>query len=313
MNAHARFATGWRGARLIAVPALTVAWFLGFLLGARNDLLVWLYYIPAPVTALLGAAWCLACARRVRRLLYIGTLLLTLLATAKVLVGDMRWHATRPTPPGALRVVHWNVAYARFGREPVLKRIDRHQPDLVFLSECRYTDKLSNEVRNVLGFAHTFQDQGMAIACRYPFAPQGTIPLTSARAWWARISMTTGPLDVVIVDLVSHPYLNREEPLNGLAAWIAQHDSAIPLLIAGDFNTPRDARAFRPLRAQLQHAYETAGHGWPYSWPLPVPVYSLDHVWFSDRLRVTNYRLHASRLSDHLRQVMDVEILPLPH
>ena len=313
MTLWARFNAAWKLGGHLSAPILGLAWLVGFILGARNDVLIWFYYLPAPAVALYIACWLLIHRRHARTAGFVLTLLLGLLATGKMLVQDLRWHRPVAPPPGALRVVHWNVAYARFGRQPTLKRIERHQPDLVFLSECRYSDQLSNDVRNALGFAHTFQDQGMAITCRYPFEPQGTIPLISARAWWARVTTPQGPLDVVIVDLISHPYLNRQEPLDGLAAWVARHDPAIPLLIAGDFNTPRDARAFRPLRAHLQHAYETAGRGWPYSWPLPIPVYSLDHVWFSDGLRIANYRLHASHLSDHLRQVMDVEILTHPH
>ena len=292
-----------------AIPALLVAWLAGFILGARNDLLIWLYYIPALAAALLGSLWCWFARRIAPRWLWVVAAALTLLAAGKMLVGDFRWH--RPVAPGpeAMRVVHWNVAYAWRGRDGVFKRVATHRPDLVCLSELRHTPSLSNEVRNALGFEHTFQDQGMAVLSRYPFTPQGTIPLPSARAWWARIDTPQGPLDVAVVDLISHPHLNREQPLDALAAWVARHDDAIPLLIMGDFNTPRDARAFRPLRVHLQHAYETSGRGWPYSWPLPLPLYSLDHTWYSPGLRITGYRLQAARISDHLRQVMDVELV----
>lgn len=295
--------------RLVAcgvVPALAAAWGLGQLLGDRPDKWTLLFFIPAPLVAFAGLAWCWTMRPRVPRGLWWPALLLSLWALGAFL-SDFRWHPPASPRGPALRVVHWNIAHVRFGLERVLDELAPGQPDLVLLSECRHVTNLADLARARLGLPHAFHDQGMAMLSRHPFTPRGTITLNSARAWWARVETPAGALDLVVADLVSHPFLNRREPLNALAAWVAARTSTAPLLLAGDFNTPRDARSFRPLRAHLRHAYGTAGRGWPYSWPLPVPLYSIDHTWFSPGLIVRNYRLQPSRLSDHLRQVMDVE------
>jgi endonuclease/exonuclease/phosphatase family metal-dependent hydrolase len=123
-----------------------------------------------------------------------------------------------------------------------------------------------------------------------------------------RVSTPKGPLDVVAIDLVSHPTLARLAPITELSDWIAKRPVPIPLLVLGDFNTPRDATSFEPLRRRLRHAYEIAGRGWPYSWPVPLCVYSIDHAWVTPSVRVLTYTMKMSMLSDHRRQVMDVDL-----
>lgn len=312
MAGPSRRTGAWRLVARSLVPALTVAWGLGQLLGDRPDRWTLLFFIPALLVAVTGLAWCWVMRLRVPRGLWWPNLLLALWALAHF-GADLRWHPRATSDPPNLRVVHWNIAHVHFGLQRVLDELAPGQPDLVLLSECRHATNLADLARARLGLPYTFHDQGMAVLSRYPFTPQGTIKLTSARAWWSRVETPAGALDLAVVDLVSHPFLNRREPLDALAAWVANRTSPAPLLIAGDFNTPRDARSFRPLRAYLQHAYETAGRGWPYSWPLPVPLYSIDHTWYGPGLTVRNYRLEASPWSDHLRQVMDVEILPVSH
>jgi vancomycin resistance protein VanJ len=300
----------WWHAHALGVPLLLMAWAAGRVLGYRTDRWVLLFFLPSMLVALVGLYGFWHTRRRVARLQSGLTLLLSILAAADF-VRDVRWHAATPASPNALRVAHWNIAYARAGLPRTLEQLAEFRPDVVFLSECRYRDDLAEVARTTLGLDHAFHDQGMAILSRYPFTPQGTVSLNrSARCWWARLVTPMGTVDLVTVDLVSHPFLNRNDPLRALADWVARRDPTVPLLMAGDFNTPRNASAFQPLRAHLQNGYEIAGRGWPYSWPLPLPLYSLDHLWISPGLHIQNYRLRASFRSDHLRQLAEVEIRP---
>jgi hypothetical protein len=57
VNLRARFCAVWKLGGRLSAPALGFAWLLGFLLGARNDVLIWFYYLPAPAVALFIAAW----------------------------------------------------------------------------------------------------------------------------------------------------------------------------------------------------------------------------------------------------------------
>lgn len=299
----------WWHAHSLGIPLLLVAWAAGRILGYRTDRWVLLFFLPSLLVAFLGAYGFWHTRRRVPRAQSALTLLLTLLAIADF-ARDLRWHPVTPPSPNALRVIHWNIAHARAGLPRTLEHLAEFRPDLVLLSECRHRDDLAEVARATLGLEHVFHDQGMAVLSRHPFTPRGTITLNdSARCWQARLETPRGLLDLVLVDLVSHPFLNRNKPLHTLADWVAQRDTRIPLLIAGDFNTPRTASAFQPLRAHLLHGYEVAGRGWPYTWPLPIPVFSLDHLWVSTGLQIANYRLVASTRSDHLRQLAEIEIL----
>lgn len=292
--------------RRLLFPVLGAAWLFGWLVRDVNAWTLWPFFIPAPLIAGWGLLSLILRGRRVGRARRTMTAGLTALALLKIAVFDTRWGAGPPPPEGALRVVHWNVAHAPFGYVPLLKTLAADRPDLVILVETKVSQDIPFFAQRELGLPHAFQDQGMVILSRFPFEPKGTLPVANARAWWAQVETPHGPLRVVTVDIHSHPTLNRRQAAEPLAAWVDTHAHDAPLLVVGDFNTPRDARALQPLRTHLRHAYETAGRGWPYTWPLPVPMYSIDHAWISDHLSAHDYRLRKSSLSDHLRQVFQL-------
>lgn len=295
--------------RRALLPMLGAVWLAGWIVGEREAPWLWLYFIPAPVILVCGLIDLFVSRHDLRRWRTLPVLILTALAAWKTAGFDSRWHPRRVSSPDhAIRVVHWNIARAPFGYFSMFNQLRKDRPDLVILSESAPGDFWPNRRHSMLDLPFSFCDQGMAVLSRFAIEPQGTIPLPNARAWWARIALPDGPLDLVMCDLLSHPTLNRRAALEPLARWVGQHDSTIPLLVVGDFNTPRDARSFEPLRAHLRHAYEIAGRGWPYTWPLPFPVYSLDHAWVSGDITVHRYRLRTAPISDHRRQVLTISI-----
>lgn len=293
---------------LLPVPLLGLGWLLGWLLRDRADGIIWLYFIPAPAVVALGVLWFLFTKRSVHRVLRFLVAMTSLAALAKMGLVDFAWHPDRPAPEGSLRIVHWNAAHTVFGFKPVLQAVKDDRADIVLLSESRESPDLAYFAERELGLPYAHQDQGMALLSRFPVAAGDVLPVANGRAWHARVQTPSGPLDVMAVDLISHPLLDRRLPIDAVAAWAAARDSSVPLLIAGDFNTPRDARVFRVLRADFRHAYEIAGRGWPYTWPLPVPVYAIDHLWVSPGIAVHRYRLRAAKLSDHRRQILDLSL-----
>lgn len=293
---------------LLPAPALGLAWLAGCIIRDRENVLVWLYFVPAPAVVLLCLLWFVFTKREVSRALRITVLALGALATCKILLLDCAWRGPAPAARPTIRAVHWNAAHAPFGFKPILRALQPDRPDLLLVSECSRRPDLDVFAARELHLPHFFEDQGMALASRYPLEVLGTVALTNGRAWTARIQTPSGPLDLAAIDLISHPTLNRRIPLESFGAWLDRRTNATPLLVLGDFNTPRDARAFRPLRRHLRHAYELAGRGWPYTWPLPVPVYAIDHAWVSRDITVHRYELEASPLSDHRRQVLDIAL-----
>lgn len=298
-----------RFARRGAFPLFGALWLAGWIVGERRPPWLWLYFIPAPVVLIGGLVDLVVCRHEWRRWRTASVVLLTLLAAWKTLGLDMRWHLTKgPDADATIRIVHWNIAHAPFGYLSVFKHLRKDRPDVVILSESSHGRYWADWGFNELGLPFAFHDQGMTLLSRFDFEPQGTIPMPNARAWRARLALPDGPLDLVLIDVLSHPTLDRRVAIDPLAKWIAQREAKVPLLLVGDFNTPRDARSLRPLRRLLRHAYEAAGYGWPYSWPLPMPVYSLDHTWVSDQIVVQRYRLRGAPISDHRRQVLSIAI-----
>lgn len=289
-------------------PLAACAWAAGWALNEQPAPWLWLYFIPAPLIAAWGLFEIVVCIRRASRIRGTFLLAMTAAALAKTFLVDARWNSV-PTPPDdALRIVHWNIARAESGIVPIMQALAGHRPDIVMLSEARYLLDLPFYSKRELGLPFTRTSEGMALLSRFPFRPLEQVPIVNGWAWAARVETPQGPLDVVCADIISHPLINRTASISPLSAWVLQREDPTPLLIMGDFNTPRDARAFRSMRARLRHAYELAGRGWPHTWPVPIALYSIDHAWVSPNIIVHRYRLRSSPISDHKRQIFEITL-----
>ncbi len=289
-------------------PLCAAAWLAGWIMNEQPPPWLWLYFIPAPAIAAYGLLEWAARHRRVSRARNVLVLTLTGTALFKTVAVDSRWNRPSPAPEHALRVVHWNVAHANFGFVPLLETLAAYRPDLVILSEARYSQDVPFFSNRELGLPHTHQEKGMILLSRHPFTKRENIPIMNGEAWGARVFTPAGELDVICADIVSHPLLDRSLSLEPLGRWIKERNDATPLLLIGDFNTPRDARAFRAIREEMRHAYEVAGRGWPYTWPLPIPLYAIDHAWVTPDITVHRYRLRNAPLSDHRRQIFEISL-----
>jgi vancomycin resistance protein VanJ len=112
---------------------------------------------------------------------------------------------------------------------------------------------------------------------------------------------------VIVVDLFAQPWFPRQPAFDRIAELIAQHGRS-RLIVMGDFNTPGDAPATAVLRPMLRDAFETAGRGWSETWPVPLPVLSLDHIWLSPDLRALRCEHGWSWLSDHRPVIATVAV-----
>lgn len=77
----------------------------------------------------------------------------------------------------------------------------------------------------------------------------------------------------------------------------------------GDFNAPRRSLAFSQLPTGFRHAYDAAGAGWSYTWPVPVSFLAIDQCIIGPRLKLVHYELQSTWMSDHRLQVVDFELL----
>lgn len=219
-------------------------------------------------------------------------------------------HLARASAPGAsrpVRLVVWNAAGPMAQWKTVFDRIRSHQPDLVALveakpmSEAFYHDLAAHmsEYREV----HT--QKGLMVLSREAVHmetnhAQGGVMRTMRAATTCRGQSVR----VLVVDISSNPVRNhRAEAVARLLREAAEVPG--PLILAGDFNTPREATPMAPLRAAMTHAFEQAGKGFDLTWPAPFPVMAIDHIWLRG-WRAVAVRTDWTHLSDHALLVADL-------
>jgi vancomycin resistance protein VanJ len=288
-----------------------LAWWIGWIFKDANRFTLWLSFIPPLGIILFGFGWLFLTLRHRFRVAQLFVFLTILVCFVKVLLIDHRWN--RPPerlPSDNLRILHWNTAWGVLGVESIVRTMSFDRPDLVLISEPPRLDMISDIAYHALGMEHIFTDRGMTLASHYPITHLGSVPFPLGAAWHVLVETPHGPLEFVAADLVSRPDLNRHPPLQALADWIASRTNTWPLVMMGDFNTPHDATAFAPLRQHLQRAYEVRGRGWPYTWPVPLPVFAIDHTWITPDITVNDYFLLVARYSDHKRQIIDLSLPP---
>lgn len=113
-------------------------------------------------------------------------------------------------------------------------------------------------------------------------------------------------IKMLALDLPSNVFVARNPLLQKVNALIEQHR---PDLVVGDFNAPRRSWALANLPTGYHHAYHTVGSGWGSTWPVPVPIYALDHCIHGRRVIPCSYRLGGmSGDSDHRYQVFEFSL-----
>ncbi|MDQ7823856.1 MAG: endonuclease/exonuclease/phosphatase family protein [Candidatus Eremiobacteraeota bacterium] len=72
----------------------------------------------------------------------------------------------------------------------------------------------------------------------------------------------------------------------------------LPVVIAGDFNSPPDSGLHRIMRSNLKDSFSEAGNGFGYTYRANLPLWRIDYVWASG-LNTTRCRTLNPGLSDH--------------
>lgn len=273
----------------------------------RNGELIWFYFLPTIAVAFGGFAWLFLTLRYRFRWLQVFVFITVISCFIKLLVIDHRWN--RPPEqlsPGNVRILHWNTARGVLGVERIVRTMVSDNPDIVLISEPPRPDMISDIAYHALGMEFIFSDAGMSLASHYPITYLGNIIVPAGAGWHALVQTDKGPIEFAAVDIVSRPELHRQPVFDAVAKWIDARTNNIPLIVAGDFNTPHDAASLKPIRNRLKFAYYEGGRGWPYTWPVPLPVYNIDHTWISHDINVHDYHLKRARYSDHMRQLMDI-------
>lgn len=213
------------------------------------------------------------------------------------------------TAPRSHRLVYWNVSHLDHRVSLLAGEILRYQPDIITLVEA---GPATEDLRAVwkkyfpeyeltlLGGEILLLTKGVAGNVRAYDLPH------DSRLREVELTLDEERLTVMIVDIQGRPSLSREPSLTRVAE-IVRNKGNGPLLIAGDFNTPRDSLLLQPLQRQLVNAFDVAGTGYAPTWPVPLPVLTIDQVW-GNHLTFHSCVPGWSNLSDHRPLIVDFSI-----
>lgn len=262
------------------------------------------YASPPEVLAMLAGA--VAWTRRRSRRGAVAWLAVGL-TWATIAVGTS-WRAEAALAPDApttrpIRFGFWNVSGAPRGWKRLAKTVAGWSDDVVLLTEALDTPTRPRA-------AHAGRFPG------YRLLPLGEEQLLLTRnATVALVESVAldgaGHCDVVDItvrevrfrlvsaDFRCNPLRSRRPGFERLDVVLARQPRDVPIVVAGDFNTPSDSVMFRPMHDRWTSAFAVAGEGWGKTWPVVCPVLDLDQVWGNGLVRWEACSLSSSSHSDH--------------
>lgn len=90
----------------------------------------------------------------------------------------------------------------------------------------------------------------------------------------------------------------RRLQMQQVAGWIQSRSG--PWIVAGDFNTPPGARAWRELPANVHDVFSERGKGFGYTYREDLPLWRIDHILVSPHFRILDVKTVRAPISDHL-------------
>jgi vancomycin resistance protein VanJ len=322
-----------------AVAAVTWAALLGIVLGVigqllrdRNLLLALLMYVPIAPLGLVAILFDLAGRGRALR----PRFMLTVIGSAGVLVGTIPMLGTKPSDAAVaggdpLTLLHWNMqSGGRWAAQPRWERaaeqILSRQPDLIVLSEAPPDHWLFHSLhKNGRGYktVHISNQPDSRywykplVCSRWPMVMEGQVPVRNGVAMAVAVRVRGRPLRLLVVDGVSQVTVLRTPFLQDIArACDAAAKEGRPFdVVVGDFNAPGRSVGFDAVRSAAggyKRASDYSG-GWRGTWPVPLPVYDIDHVFTRSDAAVTGCEMFSSlRLdTDHRGQFVTLALPPV--
>lgn len=302
-------------ARRIAARFLLLLWLLwlaGQWLRDFNSVSAFLFYIPSPAVLVLLAAGTMVTWRRKHRHFALTLSAMAIVPAIWVMFVENRFFHTRETPSGPqLRMVHWNVCRGWIGWEAIQKRMRDERPDLCVISEFPTEAKVSETTTNFGEDWSGMDLGGMAVIAKGKLVHREWLSQRDGvKACGVVWNSPQGACRVMAVDLDSSLLIPRGSRLEKVRRLMNDWK---PDLVVGDFNAPRRSIGLDPLPEGFSHAYDKAGSGWSYTWPVPFPCYAIDQCMAGKQVVALRYEIESSFRSDHRMQVLDFTLDTLNH
>lgn len=219
-----------------------------------------------------------------------------------------------PTNAGHIRFVFWNTARAPFGIEAAANHLKSLDASIIALVEANpnYQRKVETWQAELPEYKVAGTHFGGIIAVRGDLIKQHEHYLTrKGTSWCDQFDLEAGGqrFSLLLVDVASQLSLSRQEPLTNLAKLVEQLSDR-PVIVAGDFNTPDDSVWFDPLRKICRMAFREQGTGYAATWPVPLPVLTLDQVWVNRQVTVSRCEHGWTTVSDHRPVLTELVIGP---
>ncbi len=224
---------------------------------------------------------------------------------------SFRWAPARKTPPDVLKVVFWNVGRGQFANwDRIAEQLNRFDADVLALAEATDDEVQTREFwkSRLPGYLPLPLHGGMVLLVKGKATQQAAGQLAKAgRFRRVAVEVREAHFDMILADLISDPLSPRGPPLGKLFE-ILQAQEATPTLVVGDFNTPPTSVCFDGWRPDWSRAWDLAGSGYQATWPQPLPVLTLDHVWGNRGLTFHRCVCGWSSCSDHRPVIVELTV-----
>jgi vancomycin resistance protein VanJ len=319
------------GALSSALLALNLLAITGFLARDRNVLLALLLYLPLIPLGLAAISLDLICrGRSLKRarfsLACVGLAVVTCSCFTMIGRGPSPLPTTGAATAPEVRLLHWNVLWGGRPRTDASwtsmeDAIVSRRPDVVVLSEAPpepWLDSLERRLGDEWSSARVQHDPAsfywykLVVLSRWPVERGRAVAIRNGTAVDVRVEQPGRPVRLLVVDGRSKVTQLRTPMLLDITeACRRAADTGDPFdVVVGDFNAVSRSVGFDALRAAAG-GYDLASWsstGWRGTWPMPLPVFDIDHIWVRAGVRVLSCSIFAALASDHRGQLVRLTV-----
>jgi vancomycin resistance protein VanJ len=206
-----------------------------------------------------------------------------------------------------LRVVSWNAEHPKSKLPEAIETARKFDADILGITETESTEPADAELWRAAFSSHTVETLPgfMLLITRGEVLGRLSGSLGGGGNFnLVQLKFGERRVQLVFVEFASNPLHSRRLAHDALRSLLSNLPKE-PVVVMGDFNTPRESAYLGRLRENLQDTFDVGGSGFAETWPVPVPVLSLDHIFTSKEFRVLRCE-HGWALSDHRPVIADL-------